>query len=390
MRVRTSSGRWWWLGARGWGPALRSVFGLAVLAGCAGASAAVAPPEVPRQVEPPPPPPLRPLTSEEAELRAALEKDCAALVELGPRSLVHSWNLHSATDHLAITLEKLGYQVVRQGFAAGDEVLQNLEVVLPGLETSEALVIAAHYDTAAESPGANASATGAVALLALAKELKGKRFARGVRLVWLSNEAGGGGTPGSVAFVAHTLQQQVPVAATLTLGSLGNYSVARGSQRYPEELLFGAERRSPFGDFVAVLSNAGSHRLLERVRPTLSTASLPVEELVLPDEAPLASDGPQARFWSAGLAGLVLTDTAQFRTPHPEGPEDTPDKVDFDRLARVTRLLGELVTTLADAPGDALEGPGESPDDTPPAAAAPGELMPELPPLTVPAAKNPG
>jgi hypothetical protein len=342
---------------------------------------------VPQRVEPPPPAPLRPLTSEEAELRAALEKDCAALVQLGPRSLEHSWNLHSATDHLAITLEKLGYQVVRQGFASGDEVLQNLEVVLPGLATSEALVIAAHYDTAAESPGANASATGAVALLALAKELKGKRFARGVRLVWLSNEAGGGGTPGSVAFVARTRQEQVPVAATLTLGSLGNYSLKRGSQRYPDELLFGAERRSPFGDFVAVLSNAGSHRLLERVRPTLSTASLPVEELVLPDEAPLAADGPQARFWSAGLAGLVLTDTAQFRTPHPQGPEDTADKVDFDRLARVTRLLGQLVTTLADAPGE-VDAP--EPDDAPPAAAAPGELMPQLPPLAVPTTKNPG
>ena len=368
-----------------WGAAL----GLGLLvSGCAGARPAAAPSEVAQRVEPPPPAPLRPLTEDEARLRAELEKDCAALVALGPRSLVHSWNLHSATDHLAITLERLGYQVVRAGFPAGDEVLQNLEVVLPGTKTGEALVIAAHYDTAAESPGANASASGAVALLALARQLQGKRFARGVRLVWLSNESGGEGPPGSVAFVARARREQLPVVATLTLGSLGNYSVERGSQRYPAELLFGAEWRSPFGDFVAVLSNAGSHRLLERVRPTLSTASLPVEELVLPDEAPLAADGPQARFWSAGLAGLVLTDTAQFRSPHPEGVDDTPDKVDFDRLARVTRLLGELVVALANAPAE-QQGP---PDDAPPAAAAPGELMPALPPLEVPAArpKNPG
>ena len=97
--------------------------------------------------------------------------------------------------------------------------------------------------------------------------------------------------------------------------------------------------------------------------PAIDPASLPVEELILPDQAPLAADGPQARFWEAGLSGLVLTDTAQFRTPFPEGADDTLDKVDFDRLARVTRLLETLVTTLADglvplpAPGD----PGSEP-----------------------------
>ena len=82
-----------------------------------------------------------------------------------------------------------------------------------------------------------------------------------------------------------------------------------------------------------------------------------------------------------------------FRSPHPEGVEDTPDKVDFDRLARVTRLLGELVTTLAEAPAEGL-GPDAAPgaDDDPPAASAPGDLMPALPPLEAPAAvpKNPG
>lgn len=362
---------------------------IAALAGCSPARPAVAPEAAAERPEPPPPAPLRPLTSDEARLRSELEQDCSALVELGPRSLEHSWNLHSATDHLAITLEKLGYEVVRRGFPAGDEILQNLEVVLPGTKTREALVIAAHYDTTAESPGANASATGAVALLALARQLEGKRFARGVRLVWLSNESSGQGMPGSAAFLTQAQRERLPVAATLTLGSLGNYSVARGSQRYPDELLFGAERRSPFGDFVAVLSNTGSHRLLERVRPTLSTASLPVEELVLPDEAPLAADGPQARFWSAGLAGLVLTDTAQFRSPHPQGADDTPDKVDFDRLARVTRLIGELVADLADAPADAMAPADARPDDAPPAAAAPdgtpgtapGNMLPDLPPL---------
>jgi aminopeptidase YwaD len=356
--------------------------------GCAAPPAPVAPDAsaAPSASSVPIPPPLRPLTLEEERLEADLKSECGALTELGPRSLAHSWNLHSATDDLARKLEVLGYPVARQGFPVGDEILQNLEVIVPGTKTSETLVIVAHYDTTAESPGANASASGSAALLELAKELVGKRYSRGLRLVWLSNESGGDGLTGSAAYAARVQRERLPVVATLTLGSLGNYSLEYGSQRYPDELLFGSEQRTPFGNFVAVLSNARSNPLLEHVRPALSAASLPVEELVLPEGAPLAADGPQSRFWEAGLAGLVLTDTAQFRSPFHEGASDTLDKVDFDRLTRVTRLLSSLVASLAE--GGELSSPATPdavlPAAVNPAAPTPGDLLPALPPLEPP------
>jgi len=311
---------------------------VAVAGGSPGAAAEAAPEPAPR--------PLSPLTSDEQQLRAELEKEVGAIAELGPRSLAHTWNLYSATDHLARRLEIQGHQVVRQGFSVGDEVLQNLEVVVPG-KTAQTLVVAAHYDTSAESPGVNASASGAAVLLTLARQLAGRRLERSLRMVWLCNEVPGTGQFGSAVYAKHVQQAQVPVVATLTLGSLGFYSLASGSQRYPEELLYGAQRRTHFGAFIAVLSNAGSNALLESLRPVLSAASLPVEELILPDSAPLAADGPQARFWSAGLLGLLLTDTAQFRSEHVDDGLDTLDKLDFDRLARVARLLDQMVLSLA-------------------------------------------
>jgi hypothetical protein len=314
------------------------------------------------------PPPLEALSSDEERLRGEVETELGAITALGPRSLAQSWNLASATDHVARRLEIFGYEVVRQGFPVGDEVLQNLEVVLPGAKSAETVVIAAHYDSAPEGPGANASASGAAVLLSVAKELVGRRHARSLRLVWLSNESGGAGVPGSAVYALGAQRDQVPVVATLTLGSLGNYSLSSGSQRYPAELLYGAERRTPFGNFVAVVSNAGSHALLDQVRPALEEASLPVEELILPDNAPLAAEGPQARFWRAGLAGLVLTDTGQFRSPHNDGPRDTLDKLDFDRLARVANLVESLVVRLA---GPAEPTPSPSPA-APPTAPAPG------------------
>src|SRR5262245_21582470 len=69
----------------------------------AAAPESAAGPSVPR-----PPPPLLPLTGEEERLRQEVQGEVGEIAELGPRSLAHSWNLHSATDYLARKLETYG------------------------------------------------------------------------------------------------------------------------------------------------------------------------------------------------------------------------------------------------------------------------------------------
>ena len=44
---------------------------------------------------------------------------------------------------------------------------------------------------------------------------------------------------------------------------------------------------------------------------------------------------------------VEITDTAPFRYPHYHTAADTPDKVDRDRLARVTAGLERVVSDLA-------------------------------------------
>jgi hypothetical protein len=43
----------------------------------------------------------------------------------------------------------------------------------------------------------------------------------------------------------------------------------------------------------------------------------------------------------------MVTDTAPYRYPHYHAPEDTPDKVDFERLARVVTGLRGMLRDLA-------------------------------------------
>ena len=55
-------------------------------------------------------------------------------------------------------------------------------------------------------------------------------------------------------------------------------------------------------------------------------------------------------FVEAGFQAMMITDTAIFRYPHYHKPTDTPDKVDYDKLARVTegieRAIRDLVVAL--------------------------------------------
>jgi len=48
--------------------------------------------------------------------------------------------------------------------------------------------------------------------------------------------------------------------------------------------------------------------------------------------------------------GVMVTDTAPFRYPHYHKPTDTPDKVDYARVARVVVGLRDVIVELVNAP----------------------------------------
>jgi hypothetical protein len=52
-------------------------------------------------------------------------------------------------------------------------------------------------------------------------------------------------------------------------------------------------------------------------------------------------------FWQAGYPAIMITDTALFRYRHYHAATDTPDRLDYPGLARVTRGLADVVAGLA-------------------------------------------
>ncbi len=55
-----------------------------------------------------------------------------------------------------------------------------------------------------------------------------------------------------------------------------------------------------------------------------------------PDNIPGIGWSDHWAFWMLGYPAIMVTDTAPFRYRDYHKPTDTPDKLDYDKLARIT------------------------------------------------------
>jgi len=290
------------------------------------------------------------MTPREAELAGALRTHVATLAgEIGERNVPKYINLAKAADYVEAALASAGYAVRREPYRVGTQTCYNLEATLVGSDRSgEILVVGAHYDSVAGSPGANDNASGVAALVEIARGLVGARPSRTVRFVAFVNEE----PPyfqteamGSLVYARGCRERGERVVGMLSLETIGYYADERGSQQYPFPLgLFYPST----GNFLGFVSNR-VHKafLFETIASFRRNASFPSEGGALSDALPGVGWSDHWAFWQVGYPAVEVTDTAPFRYPHYHTAADTPDKVDYDRLARVTAGLERVVSDLA-------------------------------------------
>lgn len=294
--------------------------------------------------------PLPPPTPEQAVLRQELQRHVHRLAgEIGERNVFQPRRLQAAADYIEAELAQTGRSVARQSFEARGELCHNLEIEIPGASRpDELLVIGAHYDSVAGSPGADDNASGVAALLVLAKAFATQPAARTLRFVAFANEE----PPffmteemGSLVYARRCRQRGESVVLMLSLESLGYYSERPRSQRYPFPLGLFYPSRGVFIGFVGRTTDARwVRRCVELFR---KHAPFPSEGGALPGWLPGVGWSDHWAFWQAGYPAVMVTDTAIFRSPHYHSANDTPDKLDFDRFARVVDGLRRTISRLA-------------------------------------------
>lgn len=275
-----------------------------------------------------------------------LSKDVARLAsDIGERNLFKPRALDAAAEFLEGSFKGAGYAARRQTFSVEGRACSNLEAEIRG--SDEIVVIGAHYDSVSGSPGANDNASGAAAVLELARLFAGKTTGRTLRFVQFVNEEPPHfQTPsmGSLVYAQACRERGEKITAMMSVETIGYYSDERGSQKYPFPFnLFYPSR----GNFIGVVGNRASRRIVKAVaRSFRRLGKIPCESVATFESIPGIGWSDQWAFWRHGYPGIMVTDTAPFRYPHYHTAQDTPDKVDFVRMARVVEGLEGAISDL--------------------------------------------
>jgi Zn-dependent M28 family amino/carboxypeptidase len=281
--------------------------------------------------------PLPRLTDQERALAERLRRHVEVLANKERNA-----DLDTPARYIAAAFAAYGLSPVSQHFPSGGRTVSNVEVASPA---TSFIVVGAHYDTVPGSPGADDNASAVAALIEIAG-LLGKEGLP-VRFVAFANEELPyfmGPDMGSWQSARRSRERGETVRAMLSLEMLGYYRDEPGSQRYPPPLgLFYPDR----GNFIAFVGDLGARGL---VRKSISLfrkyAKFPSEGVAAPAFVPGVTWSDHWSFRNHGFPAIMVTDTAFNRYPHYHLPSDTPEKLDYERLARVTLGLTSVIREL--------------------------------------------
>lgn len=260
---------------------------------------------------------------------------------IGPRHLGVPHAFAAAAGFVERELADAGYTVARQTYVVNGQQVANLVAELPGIgRENEIVVVGAHYDTVETTPGADDNASAVAVMIEVARLMRCLQPRRTVRFVGFACEEPPHfytGNMGSQVYARECRTRGDQIGGMLCLEMVGYYCTAPRSQRIPPSIPRIFHRALPHrGDFLAAVGNLRSWRLLWQFRRGFKRAvRFPLLSLALPESIAEIRLSDNSSFWDQGYPALMLTDTSFLRNPNYHLPSDTPDTLDYERMAQV-------------------------------------------------------
>jgi hypothetical protein len=262
-----------------------------------------------------------------------------------PRDSDHPDKLDRAAAYIRNGFTQPGARVEDQVWQVRGRTYRNV-IASFGPEGGSRLVVGAHYDAFGDfgtNPGADDNASGTAGLLELARLLIARPPEGRVDLVAYANE-------------------EPPFFASLWMGSAVHVRFLSGKgvrgmiclemigyftaeQPWPSAVLrFLCPSR---GDFVAVVGRWADRDLTRAVKRGMrGSGELRVYSFTGPRDAGIdASD--QRSYWDAGVPAVMVTDTSFLRNPNYHSRGDTPETLDYRRMAGVVDGVSNAVLALS-------------------------------------------
>lgn len=267
---------------------------------------------------------------------------------IGPRAAGMRDRVKFAVNYLQSTLSpaNMGFNVSQQTYKVDGENVYNLVIEIPGTHPDhlgEIVLAGANYDSVADSPGADANASGVAACLSLCQAFANTKHERTLRFVFFAN--GETEDKGSAHYARECKQRGEKIVAMMSLNSLGYYTTAPAALRKP---LTQATTPPESGDFLAVFGDANGKGLVETFTSQFKKDStLPLSGTVLPENGRAPGSGDERSFAEQGYPAVVVTDTAELRNPNYHQPGDTPETLDYERLTQAVQGIEAVLRVLA-------------------------------------------
>lgn len=295
--------------------------------------------------------PLDPLDPYQTRLRDNLKAHVEMLARtIGERNMGHPDGLNKAADYIRQVLVSREYQVTEDTYEVNGQKLRILYTTLPGSKNpTQPFVVGAHYDSVAGSPGADDNASGVAAVLELARMLKTDLPGHPIILAFFPNEE----PPyfqtkdmGSLRFAKGFHQGIDRFHGMMSIETIGYYSDQTGSQKYPAGI---GSLYPNTGNFIGFVGDEKSRAMVRSaVGEFRLKTHFPAEGASLPGFVEGVGWSDHWAFWQVGVPAIMVTDTAPFRYPYYHQAGDTPDKLDYDRMARVVLGLKRVALKLAE------------------------------------------
>ncbi|WP_119389710.1 M28 family peptidase [Taklimakanibacter lacteus] len=263
---------------------------------------------------------------------------------LHPRSIENLTNLEAAADYVHKEFTASGAAVADQWFEIQGEKYRNV-IARFGPAEGSLLVIGAHYDSFETTPGADDNASGVAGLIELARLLGQNPPRRPVELVAYTLEEPPHFRTEQMGSAHHARSLSATgreVSLMLALEMIGWYSDLPDSQSYPfpgMDLIY-PDR----GNFIAIIGRLNDWSQTRKVKAAMAGASdLPAHSINTLPVIPGVDFSDHQAYWNEGFPALMITDTAFYRNPHYHEAEDTADKLDYQRMAKVVQAVFAVV-----------------------------------------------
>ncbi|HYC60446.1 MAG TPA: M28 family peptidase [Thermoanaerobaculia bacterium] len=243
-------------------------------------------------------------------------------------------NLQRAASYIETQFRAAGGDTSVQTFVARGEQYSNLITRFgPRDPTLPLLIIGAHYDAFGDNlPGADDNGSGTAGLLELARLLGAERIASPIMLVAYSTEEPpffGSEQMGSAIHASSLAAERRRISGMICLEMIGYYA---DRQTWPNVLF--ALVYPGKGDFIGVAGGWEDRKLARFTKRAIAGAG--GVRVVSFSGARATSDASDHRnYWAHGWPAVVVTDTGFLRNPHYHTRRDTPETLDYQRMARV-------------------------------------------------------